>query len=156
MKSDLPKNFRVGDELTVSLINDILEELWRWRESSAEPPIHISEADSDNPPIWSFSPSAVVGQMFPGTTGPLGGSGFGTGTPNTPYSYTDSSNRLKIYTYEAQTGFPNTNYIQIPDPDTNVTTKAYNTYSTTVAANKTAWYWRSPSTGNYYIITADC
>lgn len=154
MKSDLPRRFKEGDELTASLINDILEELWRWRSSSAVPPLHISEEDSDYPPVWSFSASAVEGQFYPGNTG--AGSGFGAGSVNTPWSYTDTTNRLKIFTFESQTGWPSTTYIEIPDPDTNVKTKAYNVYARTVASNLTAWYWKSPSTGNYYIITADC
>lgn len=147
MKSDLPKRFKEGDELTASLINDILEELWRWRESDAVPPLHLSEADSDCPPVWSFSASAIEGQFVPGTTG----TGFSSGTPASPGV---PNSTVTIYPLEVATGWPSANAITV-DNSTGPPF-AYNVYAHTVATTLTAWYWKSPSTGNYYIITADC
>lgn len=139
MKSDLPKGFREGDELTASLINNILEELWRWRHMEGEPPLHVSEADSDAPPVISFFQDPG-GQIHAGTTG----GGFGAGSPTSPTAVTTS---CTIYLNETSSGWTNSS--------TSVTS-AYSIYGTTIAASKTAYYWKSPTTGNYYILTADC
>lgn len=138
MKSDLPRSFKEGDELTATLVNGILGEIWRWRSMEAMPPIHISEADSDAPPFISFFQDSS-GQIFPGNTGTAG---FSTGSPATPATCT-----VTIYLNENTTGgFYSTT--------TSVT--AYSIYTGTITGSLTAWYWKSPATGNYYIITADC
>lgn len=139
MKSDLPKSFKEGDELTASLINDILVELWRWRQMEGVPPIHVSESDSDVSPIISFFQDPV-GQIYAGTTG----GGFGSGSPTSPTAVTTS---CTIYLTETTSGWTSAN--------TSVT-NAYSIYGSTIAASKTAYYWKSPNTGNYYIVTADC
>lgn len=140
MKSDLPKSFKEGDELTASLVNGILEEIWRWRHMEAMPPIHISETNSQfGPPVVSFFRDGE-GQIFAGDTG----AGFAGGTPTAPTSAT-----VTIYLSEqtgTSGGWTNT---------TSIST-AYNIYTNTVASGLTAYYWKSPDTDNYYIITADC
>lgn len=139
MKSDLPRSFKEGDELTASIINGILGEIWRWRATEGMPPIHISETDSDMPPVISFFQDPN-GQIYAGTTG----GGFGSGSPTSPTAVTSN---CTIYLDETETGWTNAS--------TSVT-NAYSIYSSTIAASKTAYYWKSPSTGNYYIVTADC
>lgn len=143
MKSDLPKNFREGDELTASLIDDILQELWRWRHMTGMPPLHVSEADSNVPPVLSyFADPSQISQFFPGTTG----GGFGAGSFASP----------------AQVSTPATIYIREVSPDgwdttTSISTSsAYSFYTTPITHDKNAWYWKSPLTGSYYIVTADC
>lgn len=138
MKSDLPRSFKEGDELTASLVNGILEEVWRWRKMEAMPPIYVSESDSAAPPIISFF-QVPDGQIFAGTTG----GGFAAGTPTSPTAVTTS---CTIYLTEGTSGW--TSAI--------TTTTAYSIYSATIAASKTAYYWKSPKTNNYYILTADC
>lgn len=140
MKSDLPKRFKEGDELTASLINDILEELWRWRESDAVPPLHLSEADSDYPPIWSISESFV--NLAWGNTG----SGFAaaSGTPPVPTYQT-------VTLYNVAPGSPPVLTSQ------SSTITAWSPYSSTggVPANKTALFGQT-SDGIWWVITADC
>lgn len=144
MKSDLPKSFKEGDELTASLVNDILQELWRWRRMEGMPPLHVSETDSDAPPVISFFQQSG-GQIFAGTTG----NGFNGGSPASPKQVTLTSLGTvgcDIYMTETSTGWANpTNVIN-----------AYNIYTLAIVGNKYAYYWKSPDTGNYYIITADC
>lgn len=141
MKSDLPKSFKEGDELTASLVNGILEEIWRWRSMEAMPPIYVSQVDSKyGPPVVSFFQDIDQSQIFAGTTG--GGFAAG-GTPAVPKSAT-----VTIYLDEGtgtSGGFVNT-----------TSATAYSIYSSSVAASKTAYYWKSPNTGDYYILTADC
>lgn len=164
MKSDLPKAFKEGDELTASLIDNILGEIWRWRALEGVPPIHISEVDSKfGPPVISFSAGTIEGQFVPGTTGTTGG-GFAAGTPASPAKPTSS---VVIYGYETSTsittgtsagiygGWPSANSQTIYSTATSGP-MAFNIYANTISANLTAWYWKSPNTGNYYIITVDC
>lgn len=137
MKSDLPRNFKEGDELTASMVNGILGEIWRWRNMEAMPPIHISEADSDAPPFISFFQDKTS-QLFAGTTGTFG---FTAGTIVTP-----SSTTVTIYLTELTSGgFTST-----------TSATAYNIYANAISGSLNAYYWKSPNTGNYYIITADC
>lgn len=141
MKSDLPKRFREGDELTATLVNGILEEIWRWRNMEAMPPIHVSETNSKfGPPVISFF-SQGSGEIFAGDTG----DGFIAGTPESPAPV---STACTIYLAEAAgtPGWTNTASI----------TTAYNIYANAISGGLTAYYWKSPDTENYYIITADC
>lgn len=138
MKSDLPRKFRDGDELTASIIDGILKEIWRWRRADAAPPLHISEADSDESPVFSFF-DIPAGQIFAGDTG----GGYAAGSPASPTAVTTS---CTIYATETPSGWTNSSTV----------TNAYSIYTGTIAASKTAFYWKSPVTGNYYVMTADC
>lgn len=135
MKSDLPKKFKEGDELTASLVNDILQELWRWRSIQATPPIQIDNEDSDIPPTISSngSPYALAWGQTP--TG-----GYSGGTISAPTSNTTS---MTLY------------YIPGNASSTSTVSKTYTTYGGSVSAGKTALYMLFPD-GNWYIITADC
>lgn len=157
MRSELPKSFKEGDELTASLVNSILGEIWRWRAMEGVPPVHVSEANSGfGPPIISVSTDTVEGQFYPGTTGTTGG-GYGAGTPASPAK--PANNTVVIYGLETHSGtnggWPSANSITINTTSAG-SPQAFNVYATAISANLTAWYWKSPSSGNYYIITADC
>lgn len=139
MKSNLPKKFKQGDELTASLINDILEEIWRWRQMEAMPPLHISEADSSAPPLVSLMQEYV--NIAWGNTG----SGFSaaSGTPPVPTSQ-------DIYLYDVAPGNPPVLTAQAS------TTKVWCPYSGgSIASNKTALCGQTLD-GTWWIITADC
>lgn len=135
MKSDIPKDFKEGDELTASLVNDVLKELWRWRQIQAAPPIHIDNEDSDIPPTISSSVSPY--SLAWGQT-PTGG--YSGGTISSPASNTTS---MTLYFIPGNTSA------------TISVSKTYTTYGSTVSSGKTALYMMFPD-GNWYIITADC
>lgn len=138
MKSDLPRRFKQGDELTASLINNILEELWRWRHMEAMPPIHVSELHSDAPPLISFF------QPFVNIAWGETGSGFtaASGTPPVPTSQT-------ITLYDVAPGSPPVLTAQ------SSTITAWNPYRNSVAASKLGSFAQTPD-GTWWIITADC
>lgn len=139
MKSDLPKRFREGDELTASLINDILEELWRWRKMEGMPPVYVSDADSDVPPLIFSKPYVDI--MWGDTQG---GFTAATGSPPVP-----TSQDVKFY--NITTSSPPVLTLQ------SETTKAWNPYTHTggIAANTLALFGQT-SDGTWWIITADC
>ena len=138
MKSDLPKQFIEGDELTASLVNDILEEIWRWREAEAVPPLHVSETNSTAPPIFSFS-GPIVDAAWGET-----GSGFtaAAGTPPVPTSQT-------ITLYDVTGGSTPVLSSQ------SSTITAWNPYRNAVAASKLGFFVKTPD-GTWWIVTADC
>lgn len=135
MKGDLPKSFKEGDELTATLVNNIVGELWRWRKVQAADPILIDNEDSDEPPVFSFNTPPYT---FAWGVTPTGG--YSGGTISSP---TSNSTAMTLYLIPGNTSA--TISISI----------SYSVYGSTVSASKTALYQLFPD-NNWYIITADC
>lgn len=141
MKSNLPKKFKQGDELTASLINDILEEIWRWRQMEAMPPLHVSEADSSSPPVFSFY-RGIIAFAWGSFT-----SSFPAASPATPQSQT-------VTLYDV-TGTPVTAPTLTAQSST-VTAWSPYTVEITVSSGSKVGGFVQTTDGTWWIITADC
>lgn len=137
---------KVGQPITARCLNQIMDLLEKVANIRVTAPLAMTDTAS-GPLIYLANSDS--GQFFPGTTG----TGFSAGTPVTPG--TPNSN-VTVYTHEFATGWPSNYSITLPNTSGITPIYAYNIYASVIAGSKTAWYWKSPMTGNYYIITADC
>lgn len=123
-----------GQPIVARTLNQIMDLVERVANLRVAAPLAMTDTAS-GPQIYFAS---GIGQLIPGNTG----SGFASGgTPGSPKSAT-----VTIYTSEGANG----------SWATTKSVTAYSIYDTAVPGSKTAWYWQSPSTGSYYIVTADC
>jgi hypothetical protein len=123
-----------GDALTPAHLNMIYRELDRWRKLSGSGLIGLDNIDGKEPPmIMDWRTSDVV----PADSG----SGFTAGSRSSPTSTT-------VTLLSPSSGGPGLTATN------GRTVKAYNTFTTAIAAGKTIWL--TFSWGRYYVHQVDC